>query len=650
MEHYVRLQTKLFRVYLYGLGWMTLSRIIFYLRFAPDGILSDYTADIFSSLWMGIRFDTIILCYILAVPMVFHLLMVFIKPNARILLRNFCGVWLAVGIGSLSFMLIADHQYYTYFQDHFNIRFFGFFDDDTTAVVKSMWTDHPVTIIFLIMVVSTTAHIYFVRKFYLRDSSQIMKWKPLAQVLIILGIWVLFVWGIRGKLFSTFPLLLDDATVSAHPFINKATLNGIYTLQKATKEYQTNAKILPPQEVLHTYRYDSIEQAVSVYTKNKDATEKPSHVDSTLWNTTPTNTSIAESPPHVVFVLMESFGSHYLRFHSPKFDLLGRLAPFLNDTTHILYKNFISSTHNTIGSLETLLLGRKNVSGTELQLGSYTSSVAYPYHHAGYETSFIYGGSIGWRYLSDWVPPQHFDHVYGMKKIKEKAPDATSSTWGVHDQYLFEHVYRVLEEADKPQFIFILTTSNHTPYELPPQEEYTHATPSEIKKEIVATEEIAKRSFAAYRYSNDQLGHLLEKVEASHWGENTIIAVTGDHNTHTLFSYDGAETNLLDKSGVPFYIYLPPSYKVDRPIYKHRYGSHKDIFPTLYTLSLSKQRYFDTGNSLLSSNPKAYHYGVYNGVFGFDSTAHTATDVAKYERARSCLIDYYYSKALYDQK
>ena len=57
------------------------------------------------------------------------------------------------------------------------------------------------------------------------------------------------------------------------------------------------------------------------------------------------------------------------------------------------------------------------LSNTYRRFESFRSSIAYPYHNAGYETIFVTGGKLGWRNLRDLIPNQFFKKAYGKSKI-----------------------------------------------------------------------------------------------------------------------------------------------------------------------------------------------------------------------------------------
>src|SRR3989338_3300808 len=97
-----------------------------------------------------------------------------------------------------------------------------------------------------------------------------------------------------------------------------------------------------------------------------------------------------------------------------------------------------------------------------------STSVALPFEKRGYQTSFVIGGKLGWRNLDKFVKRQHFQAVEGSAVLMSEVKDAKSWEWGVYDEFLFERIYNKIENSTGiPQFIFALTITNHTPFDLP---------------------------------------------------------------------------------------------------------------------------------------------------------------------------------------
>jgi hypothetical protein len=115
----------------------------------------------------------------------------------------------------------------------------------------------------------------------------------------------------------------------------------------------------------------------------------------------------------------------------------------------------------------------------------------------------------------------------------------------------------------------------------------------------------------AAQYSNEMLGRFITKIKNSKYARNTIIAVTGDHNFMDCLSYPNER--LLDALSVPFYLYIPKDIKplnIDVSVF----GSHLDIMPTLYDISLSNSEYMAMGQSLISDKAKNNIISMDNGV------------------------------------
>ena len=77
---------------------------------------------------------------------------------------------------------------------------------------------------------------------------------------------------------------------------------------------------------------------------------------------------------------------------------------------------------------------------------------------------------------------------------------------------------------------------------------------------------------------------------------------------------------------------------------KKRYGSHKDIFPTLINLSLSNQKYFSLGNNLFDDPmPDSSFYGV-NDYFYYGDPLMSKQMLDKKVKARNVLNHYYFAQ------
>ena len=125
-----------------------------------------------------------------------------------------------------------------------------------------------------------------------------------------------------------------------------------------------------------------------------------------------------------------------------------------------------------------------------------------------------------------------------------------------------------------------------------------------------------------YQYANDALGGFVEKVSKSDFGVKTIIGASGDHNLGLLMGR--GYSNFRDyglKHEVPFFLYAPKIYLDQNGfVYNpNRIGSHKDIFPTLFNLSLSDAKYLNFGENILEKENKSVNKEKIN--FGYNKSA-----------------------------
>ena len=148
-------------------------------------------------------------------------------------------------------------------------------------------------------------------------------------------------------------------------------------------------------------------------------------------------------------------------------------------------------------------------------------------------------------------------------------------------------------------------------------------------------------SFTAFTFRS---GTFLNKLKDSSFGENTIVAVSGDHNSYALFSLNNSFVKEEDNHIVPFFLSVPEKYKSNLHVKENRYGSHKDIFPTLINMSLSNQRYFSLGNDLFDkTKPDSLFYGV-NDQFYFGDPEMSLELLNKKVNAYNLLSSYYFAK------
>ncbi|MGP8307269.1 LTA synthase family protein [Vibrio sp. YIC-376] len=570
----------------FGIVFLTFSRGLFFSLVVESEMLVSIRQDVLRAFVVGARFDAKIVLIGFAPLLLMGLLMAGKERAFQAWLR--LTPWYSAGISFLLCALsIANYYYYDTYGNYIDVFVFGLFDDDTKAVLESAWEDYPIVRSFFVSL-ALAWFVLFVNRRLLK-ISQCWTWQSrhwaITTVSVLLTIAAYFIVA-RGSI-GSLPLKRYHANVSQCKTLNVITPNAFMALSWANSDYKEQAKFEPiSQQILTEQMVKVLGQPTPEYRTQENA-------------------YLTENPPHVVMALMEGMGSNILIEDDPnKNDLLGSLRDAFEED--FVFTRFLAGSTATIDSIVMMLLHSDvpTISHTGAQKISLPSSAVLPYKRAGYDVVFIYGGNSMWRNLANYLPIQGFDTVYDENSIIRDFPEAKkyADTWGVPDSYTFKFAKKLLDEATKPTMIYIMTVTNHSPYRAPEyyKPEVTHV--SERLKSLVSSIAGEEQNLLqAYQYASNALGDFVKSIKNSELGENTVIAASGDHRVRSISSKNHDE--FAASYGVPFYLYVPKPI-LDSTDYKYepeRVGSHRDIFPTLYHFSLSKQSYISLGGENLLS-------------------------------------------------
>jgi phosphoglycerol transferase MdoB-like AlkP superfamily enzyme len=593
---------------------LTLSRVAFYSIFSPQQESFTF-ADLADAFFLGFRIDLVLVAYLFAVPLLAMVVANLLRTCLP--LRFVRGYFITVYLLA-SALIGIDFAFYSYFGEHTSIMIFGFFDDDTAALIQIGLKNYNIPLIVAAMALYTVFITWLVRRFF-RDIPAVTRvFSPFKGGMVYLVLILLMGVSARGSL-GLFPLLKDIPEVSTDPFVSALPRNGVFEFEKSLEQY-IREKSGRPDLIKRTGYSGKMEQAFRDYLGRADI--NGSDLAGNLVRTTPENPAAAQKPPHVVVVMVESFGAPILRYQSPEFDIMRRLKKHFD--SDIVFTNFISGANGTIVSLEPILLnlvsrpasvsyGQSRYLGTE-----FPQAAARVYQRAGYETNFLYGGDLSWRNVGRFFKRQGFDHVEGKSNIKALFPDAEEHDYGVYDKHTYDFVIQKLQHAKRPQFVFILTTNNHPPYTI--SRDYDSkplALPEALKKHVTGDMSRARLRLQDYQYALDMAGRFMDEIKGSSLSENTAVAITADNNTiEGIMYYDHP---MQESKRVPFYLYLPP-YLKSEPYDRNVSASHNDLFPTLYGRTLSEVSFTALGRDLY--DPSGLHCGFNNaGVIMSDAGA-----------------------------
>jgi len=541
-------------------------------------------SDLWSVVYQGARFDLKV-CAAAAI-LVFPLLL--IVP------ARFHG-WIAgtVAVLFVTASLINLH-YFGFYKTPIDPVVFGFFEDDTKAIIQTIWSDFPVVLTLAVLGGASWAAIAARKALYgnlgLRLNRRVNErlipvWATLLGVL--LGLFML-VLTTKGTL-RAMALGRQNVSVTTSQFLNDMVPNGVIALKFAWDSRRDSQNLTDPLLGLRRLGYSSPMDAARVL--GIEAGDEKT-LRASLFASAP---DTGARKKNLLFFLMESWSAEPFLYHDAKdFDVLGRLAPTMGNACH--FSNFDSAQPGTHPSLEAILFSTPITPLTLGPQGKKPISWTVPLllRQAGYRTLFVTSTRSGWRELDRVLKTQGFDEVIDANVLKAAYPQAELGIWGVWDSYVFRYLSeRLKQPQDKPLFVFVLTATNHPPYDLPP--EYKPVQRNRAKWGGDRSSNELWPNIDTWHYATDLLGGLVQEVRAGPLRANTVIAATGDHNGRSFGLYNEPERNYLAYQ-VPFLVWdeglnCGPQRKLP--------AGHRDMFPTLFPLLGVSEGYVKTGRNLL---------------------------------------------------
>lgn len=546
---------------------------------------------------------------------------------------KFTLFWVAFSAFLVILSICVNFYYFRTYHTKIDTFIFTLKDDETTAILQIIWQDYPVVPILLIIFLYTFL-LYKISKKFLtlnlaRNSIQtdhktsITKKTFLTILLNFVLIVVVFI-GARGNINTHSALNEKHHHISSNPLINHIATNPISALIWAHHHYKQQALYAP----ININELKALENELfPVFRHNSQ--------------------NAIEKNPNVVAVLMESFGTNMLALDNPtNFDTLASFRPHFEagkrktkGQNDFVFMNFLSGGNGTAQSFVSLFFISpfRNMTFDTVQRTKIALTPLEIYKKAGYEVIVITPAQRSWQNLGDYTLMLGADAVYDSAFLQEHYPQSAEfkNSFGVPDEFAFKFTLEYLQKAEKPVFVVMITISNHPPYLIPSTftpPKYDFTTRIQFFGDHIAHK--ADKTMAVFSYASNAFGDFVSSIKNSNLAQNTIIAGSGDHT----FRDFKASHNVPLNHAVPFYLYVPNTYTKD---FKKRgfefdpqkLGSHKDILPTLYALSLNEYDYLSVGGrNLFDKNaPEVYEFALNESVWVDDEGIYPANSKVGYK-------------------
>lgn len=580
---------SIFRFTVASLLLLTLARsgVLFYLL----DISSYSIKDIATLYYMGLRFDLKIIAGLL---LVFYWLPTFvlllISKQQALIFKTFHQLLLLVFL-LLTLITFIGFGFYLHFGSAIDPLIFGLWEDGFRAVFLSGFDQLWALGLALGFVFLAGWAVWWDRRYPAVVNQTIKTRKIIVVWLILFVILALFS---RGS-FGTFPLSKETNNANPQPELNNLALNSVMDLYYAYQHHQLDILSFSTQDILSQAKVDNLEKLKKLagFDANNPLLKKINHPNI--------------SQPNIIFVLMEGWSSHIALSHSPSNNVLGDFAQHAK--ADYFANKIFSNSYGTNPSLERLLfnspitpLSHSNIGNTQLQ----TASIK-PFKTSGYHTKFISGGSREWRNIGNFYRQQGFDEFFDRSNIESYTKRIANNPWGAYEEDLFSFAKHKLKQQDSPSFSFILTTNNHPPVMLP----QNYQSPN-FDLALFNGNNETKKMLDGFYYQTHAFGQFMTWLKNSNFATNTIVVATGDHILKGFVNYNSPKMAYY-RYAVPLYFYIPKQYKQLKNT--EIAGSHLDIFPTLYELSLASATYFSFGQSLFKKQQQTA-YGWHQGYYG----------------------------------
>lgn len=530
------------------------------------------------ALWVGLRIDAKWLALSLT-PGFLLFLLSYWKP----FLFKYSALLAGIGLFSMVLLDAVNFGFFSFYKTPISPLIFGLFQDDTKAILETLWSDWPIVPYLLILVLGTVFP--FLSGFLTFNK---VKFSPKGKSLFILGLIsvLIITFLIRGSL-GKFPLRQEDFAVSRIQIINASVPNGAAALYESVKAWSNFQIKGDPTQALTKFGFATVEQAEKDLPKRNDSqTQLPFR-------------------PNIVFSVMESMSGDIFNSHDALINnTLGALERALEDA--VVFRKAVSIENGTFPSLEGLLFdtplnpisqsayGRKELSFSQIRA----------FKEAGYRTIFLTGCPEPWRQINDTFKFYGFEEIYGQAAIGEKFPNAEKSPWGIGDKWMFKFAEDLLKEAEgtgRPVFIMMLSTTNHPPFKVPDGEQVSKVDISKLPKTINlegSYDGNMEMLLKTYQYAANSLGNFILDLRNKGWLKNTIVAATGDHNARMRYQSEG---NWHHVFGVPVLFWLPDQ-NLKASVDTDRWVSHRDILPSLLAMSTGKILGNEKGRNLFAKD------------------------------------------------
>ena len=309
--------------------------------------------------------------------------------------------------------------------------------------------------------------------------------------------------------------------------------------------------------------------------------------------------------PNIILIILESYTAKWV-------GCLGGVSGVTPNVDSIaadglLFTNIYAAGDRSEKGQAAILSGYPNQAITSvIKTPTKTSqlpSVNQSLEKIGYHSSYTYGGELEFANIKSYLFNIHMDQL--ISKYSFPVEERTTS-WGVHDQYVFGRFYQDIQKEKEPFFATLFSLSSHEPYDVP------------MKTKFPGNDRTTLFKNSVY-YTDSIVGSFIRKLKKDPlWGKTLVIFVA-DHG-HALPGND--PNDRPSKFHIPL-IFSGGALTLTGKI--NTIGSQTDIATTILDQLHLPTNNFKWGKDLLDSSAKQFAFYSFNNGFGFVTPNGTET-------------------------
>ncbi|OFY86111.1 MAG: hypothetical protein A3F72_06570 [Bacteroidetes bacterium RIFCSPLOWO2_12_FULL_35_15] len=508
---------------------------------------------------MGLRFDTVVSCYLLSVPAILIIIRKFLKKRSELLL-HFSNAYV-ISLYCIAFFICSvDIPYFEHFLTRVTYSVLNW-SDNPMFMFKLVFQDRSnyfFIALFIVLIYSSIKAVKIISRTTLQSKKENEIVLPgyfknsIYSVLIVL----VLVLGIRGRITIKAPIQWGTAFISNNNFVNQLGLNPAFTFFRSyiSSKNTENNKI---HFIDNTVAINNIQNYLGIQKSNSFSSPIARKI------------AVTGEPinANVVIVMMESMSLSKTGLDNNPINM----TPYLDSLAKVSYtftNIFSAGIHTYNGIYATLfsmpaLMNQHPMMATESSIQPFTG-IASTLNQFNYQSTFICPHDEEFDNMSGFLKANGFQKIIGQKDFPSSE---IISTMGVPDDVLFEHAVTELNQMakqPKPFLASILTGSDHKPNYIPTNKGFVPKTKEE-KQQIV-------------EYADWSINKFLNLCKKQTWYDNTIFVFIADHGS---WYRDFYEMN-LSYHKVPLLIFSPKI--IQDPKMNDKVGGQIDVFPTIMGL------------------------------------------------------------------